>query len=248
MLSLESVFFATLYLEVDKRCEVSHFLFYAFQSHESVQFLQAVVIVHNLWSVVWHVVLDNGHELVVAERVEVTFFKSFRLLFAYLVEELPHCPSVGEVFVSVFIQVPYDHYCFVFRLWCKQVFLVFGERKHDFKQFVGRVVVDIEEIVESAFESRVYSEEVVHLHSVSRHYANEFSPVVLHSLHQFFQCLSPLLVSFPCLAHRSESVGLIHEENAAHGLVAEFVYEFWCLPLIWAHHFCPVYLHHMSAV
>ena len=248
MFALERVLCPTLYLKVDERGEVAHFLFHRRQSHQSVEFFQAVGVVNGLRAVVWHVALVYGHQLVVAQRREVVFLQSLRLQLADGVKQLPHCPSVGEVLVAVIVEVFYHLHCLVLCLRREDIFLVVGKGEHDLEQLRRIIVVDIEEIVEAALKSGIDAEQVVHLHPVASHDAYKLATVVLHALHEFLQSLRSLLVALSCLVDGCKGVSLIYKEYSTHCLVAEAVNLFWSLSLIWAHHLGAVHLHHMSAV
>ena len=113
---------------------------------------------------------------------------------------------------------------------------------------LGRVVFDIEEIVETAAEARIDTEQVVHLRAIAGSDDDELASVVFHALHQFLQRLGTLIVAVASLTDRCQRIGLIHEEDATHRLVAQTVHHLRGLALIGADHLGTVYLHHMAAV
>ena len=84
----------------------------------------------------------------------------------------------------MFILFVDHHLRLVLSLRSEHIVFVCGEGKHDAVELIGSIVIDVEEIIEAASESWIYSEEVVHLHPVSCHDAYELAPIVLHTFHK----------------------------------------------------------------
>ena len=66
---------------------------------------------------------------------------------------------------------------------------------HNLIELCWRVVLDIKEVVESAAESRINAEQILHLCAITcgNHY--KLSAIVLHTLHQLLKSLCTLGVS-----------------------------------------------------
>ena len=236
VLALECFALATLYLQIEEGGEISDFLLHTLQSDKTVKFLETVVEIHCLGFLVRHILWQYCHEFLVTRLLQVVLLKSFGLTLAYCVKELAHGASVGEVLVTMFILLANDGLNDILCLWRDDILLVAGKAQEYLVEFLGRIIVDIQEIVETALESGVDAEEIVHLHTIARRDHHKVSTVVLHALHQCLKGLGATLVAFARLIERSKGISLIHKEYSALCLVAKTVDEFGCLALILAHH------------
>ena len=248
MLALEGVGLATPYLQVEEGGEIGNFLLDGSQTHHAVELGQTVGIVDSLGSLVGNVLDGNRHQFLVRQRRDVHLLQTLGLLGTYLVEELAHRSSVGEVFVARVVQLGYHLERQLLGIGSKLVFLLLGKHLHNLEELVGRVVVDVEEIAEAAAESDVDAEQVLHLRAIACGNNHKLTTVVLHALHQLLQRLRALVVALAALTERCQRVGLVDKQDAPHGLIAEAVNHLGRLALIGTHHLGSVYLDHMAAV
>ena len=173
---------------------------------------------------------------------------TLRLLGTYLVKQLAHGTSIGEVLVTGVIQFPNHFTGQHLRLRCKDILLRLGKDLHNLIQLIRIIVLDIQEITETAAHTGVDTEKILHLRTVTGSDDNELTTVVLHTLHQLLQSLGTLIVTVTALTDRSQRVSLIHEEDTAHRLVTQTVNHLRGLTLIRTHHLRTVTLYDMTAV
>ena len=248
MLSLELVRLSPLYLEIDECGQIGDFLFHGIQTHHAIQFLQALLIVHRLRCFIRNVFRQDGHKLLVGQILRSMTLQTFRLFFAYLVEEGAYGSAVCKVLVSRVIHFLNHLAQEGLSFGRDDVFLFLGKRAQYLIEFLWLVVFDVQEVVETAAESRVNPEQVVHLHEIACGNDDKFSSVVLHSLHKFLQSLCAQIVALATGTDGSQGVCLVHKQDASHGLVAQPIHHLRRFSLILAHHLCPVHLYHMPAV
>ena len=133
-------------------------------------------------------------------------------------------------------------------LFREYVFLLFSEDLHNLVQLLRRIILDIKEIVETTSEARIYTEQIFHLHPITGSNDHELSAIVLHPFHQFLQSLSPLIITFSCSTQGSQCISLVNKKDSSLCLIAESVYDLWCLTLIRTHHLRTVYFHDMTTI
>ena len=246
MFALESVGFSTLDLQVEERSQAAHLLLHALQTYHTLELLQAFGVIHLLRCFVRNVGLNDRHQLLVAHLLQLAILQAAGLILANLVEQRPHRPTIGKVLVALLMHL-LDHLLSQgFCLRRKHIFLRLCEYFHNLEELIRRIVVDIEEIVETATHTRIDAEEIIHLRTVSGSDDHELAAIVLHTLHQRFQSLHTLIVAFAALAQGCQRVGLVDEEYTTHRLVAKSVHHLRRLALIGAHHLRAVHLDHVS--
>ena len=248
MLALERIGFSTTYLQVEESSQVGNLLLDSSQSHHTVELLQTLGVIDCLWSLVWDILLRNRHQFLVRLGGHISLLQTLCLLCRNLVEQLAHGTSVGEVLVAGIIQLGNHLASQFFSIWGKDIFLRLRKDLHNLIQFFRIVVVDIQEITETAAHTRVDAEQILHLRSVTGSNNYKFASVVLHTFHQLLQCLGSLIVTVTALTDWCQCIGLIDKEDSSHCLVAQAIYHLWRLTLIWADHLGTVTLYHMAAV
>ena len=100
MLSLEGICLAATYLQIKECCQVGDFFLDSSQTDHTVQLGKALCIVDSLRSLVWYVLHVDCHQLVIAKCRDVNITQTLGLLGAYLLEQLTHGTSVGEILVA----------------------------------------------------------------------------------------------------------------------------------------------------
>ena len=68
MFALEGLRLATTDLQVEESCQVGDFLLHSLQSDKTVKLLQAISDIHRLWSLIWNILLIDGHQFLITHR------------------------------------------------------------------------------------------------------------------------------------------------------------------------------------
>ena len=236
MLALEGIGLSAAYLQIEEGSQIGYLLLDSLQSNHVVQLLQAFRIVYGLRCLVGDVDHLDGHQFLIGKHGDVDLLQAFCLLGTNLVKELAHGAAIGEVLVAGVVKLGNHLQHQFLGIWCKAVFLFLGKHFHNLEELFGRVVVDVEEVVEAAAESDVDAEQVVHLLTIACSDDHKLAAVVLHALHQLLQSLSALLVLVAAIAEGCKGISLVNEENATHSLVAQTVHHLGRLTLIGADH------------
>ena len=248
MFALEGVGFATCNLQVQEGCQVGNLLLDARQTNQTVEFLQTVVDTYRLWCLVWDILAYDGHELLVAHHRDVCSLQALCLFLANLVEERTHGTTVGKVFVARVVHF-LDHLlrqCLGIRR--EDILLLLGKYLHNLEQLGWRVVLDIKEIVETAAESRVHTEQILHLRAITGGNHDKLSTIVLHTFHQLFQSLCALGITIARRTHRCQGVGLVNKQNTALGLIAKGINHLRCFALILTYHLGTINLDYVATI
>ena len=248
VLALEGIGFATAYLQVEECCQIGDFLLDGSKTNHTVEFRQALLIIDSLRSLVRNIGHVDGHHLLIGKGRNVNLLQTFSLLGNNLVEELTHCTAVGKVLVARVVELGYHLERQFLGLVRKHVFLLLGKDTHNLEQLIGRVVIDIEEIAETATHARIDTEQIVHLLTIAGSNDDELTAVVFHTFHQLLQGLRTLLVFITTLAQGCQRIGLINEEDSAHRLVTQAVNNLWRLSLIGADHLRTIYLDNVATI
>ena len=248
MFALEGIGFATTNLQVEECCQIGYLLLDGSQTNHSVEFRQTLLVIDGLRSLVRNIGHVDGHHLLIGKGRNVNLLQTFSLLGNNLVEELTHRTTIGKVFVTRVVELGYHLKRQFLGLIRKHVFLLLGKDTHNLEQLIGRVVVNIEEIAETATHARIDTEQIVHLLTIAGSNDHKLTTVVLHTFHQLFQSLRTLLVFIATLTQRRQCIGLIDEENSTHRLVAQTVNNLWRLTLIGADHLRAVDLDNVATI
>ena len=248
MLTLERVALATTNLKVEEGCKIRDLLLHRCQANQTVKFLQTVIVVHGLRLLIRNVSLGNGHQLLIGHRRDIAILQTLCLLLTNLVEQRTHGTTIGKVLVTRLVHLLDALAGQSLCLRREDIFLLTRKDLHDVIQLIGRIVFEIQEIVETALKTRIHTEQIIHLRAVTGGDDHKLTAVVLHTLHQFLQCLSALVIAVTGLTHRSQRVSLIDEEDATHSLVAETVNDLRRLALIGTDHLGTIDLYHMAAI
>ena len=238
VLALEGLSFSTTNLQIKECRQVRNLLLNRSKTNQTIEFLKTIFGIDRLWSLIRNILLVDGHQFLIAHRRDIHTLQTLSLFLADLIEERTHRTTIGEVFVTRVVHLRDHLLSQFFSLRREDILLRLGEYLHNLKQLLWRVVLDIEEIIETAAETWINTEEVFH----------KLSAVVFHTLHQFLQCLGTLIITIARSTQRSQCIGLINEEDSAFCLVAETIHHLWGLALIRANHLGTINLNHMTAV
>ena len=97
--------------------------------------------------------------------------------------------------------------------------LPFGHLRKDLHQFYSRVVIDMDAVGDAAGDTLVDTDEIVHRCRIAGQDHGELAGIVLHTLHQHFDGLGGLSVLRTGIVDGGKAVGLVDEEQFAHGQV-----------------------------
>ena len=184
MLSLECIGLTSAYLQIKEGSKIGNLLLNGSQSHHAIEFRQTFGVVNSLGSLIRNILLHDGHQLLIGLRRHILFLQTFCLLSRNLIEQLPHRPAIGEVFVTRVVHFR-NHLTGQFlRFWCEDILLRLGEYLHNLIQLVRIIVFDIQEIAEAAANTGIDTEQVLHLRTVTSSNHHEFTTVILHAFHQ----------------------------------------------------------------
>ena len=184
MFPLESIGFATTNLQIEEGCQIGNLLLDSGQSNHTVKLSKTISIIDGLRCFVRYVIDHNSHEFVIGKRRNINLLQTLSLLSADLIEELTHGAPVGKVFLTRIVELGDHLECQLLGISSKLVFLLTGKYFHDLEQLVGCVVVDIKEVAETATESDIDAEQVLHLRTISCSYDNELTAIILHAFHE----------------------------------------------------------------
>ena len=236
MLALERIGLATLNLQGEEGSQTGNLFLHGLQTHHAVELLQALRAVDSLGLLVRNILGLDGHQLLVGHSRDIALLQSAGLTLAYLVKELAHSTTVGEVLLARVVHLLNLLTCQFLGLGREDILLALGKHLHNLIEFVGRIVFQVQEIIEAAAHTGIDAEQVVHLHAVSGSNHHELVAIVLHTLHQRLQGLRTLGITLARGADRCQRVGLVNKEDTAHGLVTQFVDHLRRLALILGYH------------
>ena len=184
MLSLKLIRLTSLYLKIDKCGQIGYFLLDGIQSHHTIQLLQTLLIVHRLRSLVWYILRQDGHKLLVGQILRSIALQTLCLFLTDLVKKSAYRSTICEVLVTRVVHL-LDHLAKdSFSLRRYNIFLLIGKSAQYLVQFLWLIVFYIQEVIETATEAWVHPEQVVHFHEITSSDDDKFSSVILHSLHK----------------------------------------------------------------
>ena len=97
--------------------------------------------------------------------------------------------------------------------------LTLTEVEEYLREFVGCVVVEVDSLCETALQSRVRIDKVMHVVSITSNNTNELATIILQTLEQGIDSFSAKRI----LIIRLQCIGLIDEQHTTHSRINQLV-------------------------
>ena len=120
--------------------------------------------------------------------------------------------------------------------------LALGEVDEDFRQLVWSIIIKMDGLCETALQSRVAINEVVHLVGIAGNDTDELAAIIFQTLQQRIDSFSTKRV----LITRLQGIGLVDKQHATHRRVYQLIGLDSCLAGIACHQFSTISLYQLT--